>query len=63
MITKTEIHEGSLGNKKGWVFYIYFNNLYHPNVISCLYKTKQTATEKCNHFVETGNLDTYGDAE
>ena len=63
MITKTTIHKGFLGNKKGWAFSVYFNDRKYPNVISALYKTKKETHIKLDDYLNTGHLDTYGSAE
>jgi hypothetical protein len=62
-VTKTEVHRGSIGNKKGWAFSVYFGNRPYPNIISALYKTKKEAVSKLHAYFRTGKLDTYGSAE
>lgn len=63
MITKTEVLKGTIGNKKGWNFKVFWNNQPYPNLISGLYKTKRTATEKLEYYLATKEFDFYGDAE
>jgi len=63
MITKTEIHRGFVGEKKGWAFSIYFDNLPYPNLISAIYKTKREIKEQLQRYLDTGKYDTYGTAE
>ena len=62
-ISKTEVRKGSLGNKKGWAFDVYFAGRACPNIISALYKTKREAKEKLEEYLSYGKLDTYGSAE
>lgn len=62
IISKTEVHKGSVGSKKGWAFSVYFGKEY-PNVISALYKTKTEAHQKLDEYIKTDHLDTYGSAE
>jgi len=62
-ITKTTIHKGWVGNKKGWAFSIYWDNRNYPNLISALYKTKAEARFHLERYLKTGKLDTYGSAE
>ena len=62
-ITKTTIHKGFVGNKKGWAFSVYWDDRKYPNVISALYKTKVETKLKLNRYLKTGKLDTYGSAE
>jgi len=63
MITKTEIHKGFIGKKRGWAFSIYFNNKEYPNLISALYKTKKQIQVQLQRYIDTGKYDTYGTAE
>lgn len=63
MITKTEIHKGFVGNKRGWAFSIYYDNKEYPNLISALYKTKREIEKQLQRFLETGEYSTYGSAE
>lgn len=63
MITKTEVTKGSLGNKKGWSFHVYWENRPYPQIISGLYKTKRTATKQLERYLATKEFDFYGDAE
>ena len=62
MITKTEVHRGFVGSKKGWAFSVYFGREY-PNLISALFKTKREATSELNRYIETGEYACYGSAE
>ena len=61
-VTKTEVHKGNVGLKKGWAFSVYYGRPY-PNVISALYKTKTETQKELVRYLETGELDTYGSAE
>ena len=63
MITKAEVEKGSLGNKKGWNFSVYFNNRPYPNFISALFKTKREAEKDLKMYKETGDFRLYGSAE
>lgn len=63
MITKTTTHRGSVGNKQGWAFSIYFDNRPYPNLISALYKTKKEIKEQLQRYLDTGEYNTYGTAE
>jgi len=63
MITKTEVARGTLGDKKGWNFAVYFAGRKYPNIISALYKTKRETQAQLKRYIETGDLDTYGSAE
>ena len=62
-VTKTEVHPGSVGSKKGWAFSVYYGGRDYPNVISALYKAKLEAQEQLARYLKTGKLDTYGSAE
>jgi len=63
MITKTDVDTGSVGNKKGYCFSVYFDDREYPNLISALYKTKLGAKRKLNRYIKTGEFDFYGNAE
>jgi len=63
MITKTDIHKGNVGNKKGWAFSIYFDDRPYPNLISALYKTKKEIKKQLVRYLSTGEYDFYGSAE
>jgi len=63
MITKTEVHRGFIGNKKGWAFSVYFNNANYPNLISALFKTKRETKSELERYLGTGEYKTYGSAE
>lgn len=58
---KTEVKHGSLGNKKGWHFLVYYSAI--PGIVSALYKTKKEAQAKLNLYLTTGKWDAYGSAE
>jgi len=62
-LTKIEIHRSRVGEKEGWAFSVYWNNREYPTLISSLYKTKKTATQKAKEYRERGEFDWYGDAE
>jgi len=62
-VTKTTVHRGFVGRKKGWAFGVYFCNRKYPNILSALYKTKREAQKKLNVYLESKKLDTYGSAE
>lgn len=62
MITKTTVEKGTIGNKKGWCFSVYYGRPY-PNFISALYKTKREAQNKLDIYIQTGKFDWYGSAE
>lgn len=62
-VTKTEVHPGSVGSKKGWAFSVYFGGRNYPNLISALYKTKVETQKELDRYLETGEFDTYGSAE
>ena len=62
MITKTEIGKGTVANKKGWNFAVYFGRPY-PNFVSALYKTKKETKKQLERYIETGDFDLYGGAE
>jgi len=61
-ITKTEVHKGSVGEKRGWAFSVYFGREY-PNLISALFKTKKEAELELERYKKTGKFVTYGSAE
>jgi len=63
MITKTEVARGTLGDKKGWNFAVYWDKRKYPNLISALYKTKKETQAQLKRYLETGEFDTYGSAE
>ena len=63
MITKKEIEKGTLGNKKGWIFSVYYNNRPYPNFISSLYKTKKETIHQLDRYLLDGSFDFYGSAE
>ena len=63
MITKTTIHKGFVGNKKGWAFSVYFDNREYPNIISALFKTKRETQKELEIYLSTGKFKTYGSAE
>lgn len=63
MITKTEVHKGFIGNKKGWAFSVYFDNREYPNIISALFRTKRETKSELERYIETGEFVTYGSAE
>ena len=63
MITKTELHRGTIDKKKGWAFSVYFNNRKYPNLISALYKTKKETMQQLYRYLTTGEYDYCGSAE
>ena len=63
MITKKDIHKGFVGNKRGWVFSIYFNDSNSPQIQSALFKTKQEAQAELQRYIDTGKFAAYGSAE
>lgn len=63
MITKTEVRNGSVGEKRGYCFEVYYDNRPSPNVISALFKTRLGTQRKLSAYVKTGRIDFYGNAE
>ena len=63
MITKTLVREGSIGEKKGYCFEIYYNNRRYPNFISALFKTELGTKRQLTRFLKTGQFSWYGNAE
>ena len=63
MITKTEVYKSNIGNKKGWVFSVYWDNRPYPNFASALYNTKREIQLQLDRYINTGKFDLYGSAE
>ena len=63
MITKTDVARGTLGDKKGWNFSVYWDERGYPNLISGLYKTEKEAQAQLKRYIETGDFDFCGSAE
>ena len=62
-ITKTEVRPGRIGDKTGFCFDVYWDDREYPNLISALFTTEERAAAERDRYLETGEYDTYGDAE
>ena len=63
MITKSEVREGTIGEKKGYCFEVYYDNREYPNFISSLVKTKLGSQRNLLKYIRTGKFSLYGNAE
>lgn len=63
MITQSYVRKGTLGNKNGWAFVVYYDNRSFPNLISGLFKTKKEAKSELERYIETGEYVFCGSAE
>lgn len=63
MITKTSVQPGSVGEKKGWCFSVYYGDKDYPNFTSALFKTRLESAKELLQFIKTGKFVIYGSAE
>ena len=62
-VSKTVVRRGTLANLEGWAFEVYYRDREYPNFISALYSTKRKAEEALQKYLDTGEMEFYGDVE
>lgn len=62
-ITKVDIDESNIGDKKGFCFAVTWKDRDYPNFVSALYKTRLGTTRKAIKYLKTGEYSLYGNAE
>lgn len=62
-ISRVDIRKGTVGDKQGFCFDVFWHDRKHSNFTSALYKTHAGTVRKVTKYLRTGEFSLYGNAE